>query len=123
MLRGFHVLAGLSIKLQPEKRYSRLAVGWNVWEFHELGLFWRVPQSNYNRKKGTVVWSLVATFGGFHELGLFGRFVAMFYGGLLDQITNYDQKKKLQLSGHRLEINTESEYNSKLQIRMALPIK
>ncbi len=34
-----------------KKRYSRLAVGWNVWGFHELGLFWRVPRSNYNRKK------------------------------------------------------------------------
>jgi hypothetical protein len=44
-------LAGSSIKLQPEKRYSRLAIGWNVWGFHELGLFWRVPGSNYDRKK------------------------------------------------------------------------
>jgi hypothetical protein len=43
MFGGFHVLAGSSIKLEPEKRYSRLAVGWNVWEFHELGLFRRVP--------------------------------------------------------------------------------
>jgi hypothetical protein len=33
----------------------------------------------------------------------FGRFVAMFFGGFLDQITNYDRKKKLQSSGHRLE--------------------
>jgi hypothetical protein len=41
----------LSIILRPEKRYSRVAVGWNVWGFHELGLFWRVPQSNYDREK------------------------------------------------------------------------
>ncbi len=34
-----------------KKRYSRLAVGWNVWGFHQLGLFWRVPWSNYIRKK------------------------------------------------------------------------
>ncbi len=45
-------------------------------------------------KKGTVVWPLVAMFGGFHELRLFFGFVAMFFGGFLDQITNYDQKKK-----------------------------
>ncbi len=35
----------------------------------------------------------------------------------------YDQKKKVQSSGHWLEINTESEYNSNLQIGMALSIK
>jgi hypothetical protein len=71
MLGGFHISAGLSIKERPEKRYSHLAVGWNVWGFHELGLFRRVPQSNYDQKKGTVVWPSVAMFGGFHELGLF----------------------------------------------------
>ncbi len=54
----------------------------------------------------------------------FGGFVAMFFNGLLDQITNYDQNiKKVQLSGHQLEINTESEYNSNLQIGMELSIK
>jgi hypothetical protein len=57
------------------------------------------------------------------NLDCFGGFVAMFFGRFLDQITNYDQKKKVQLSGHRLEINTESEYNSNLQIGMALSIK
>jgi hypothetical protein len=83
-------------------------------------MFWRVRQSNYDRKKvqlsgrwlecfgvpwfldqittgkkGTVIWPLVAMFGGFHELRLFWRgFVAMFFGGFLDKITNYDQKKK-----------------------------
>ncbi len=71
-----------------KKRYSCLAVGWNVWGFHELGLFWQVPQSNYNRKKGIVVWPSVTM------LDCFGRFVAMFFGGFLDQITNYDQKKR-----------------------------
>ncbi len=52
----------------------------------------------------------------------FGGFDAMFFGGFLDQITNYD-KKKLRSSGHWLEINTESECNSNLQIGMALLIK
>ncbi len=61
--------------------------------------------------------------GGCMNLDCFGGFVAMFFGGFLDQITNYDQKKKVQLSGHQLEINTESEYNSNLQIGMALSIK
>jgi hypothetical protein len=69
------------------KRYSCLAIGWNVWGFHQLGLFWRVPLSNYDRKKGTVIWSLVAM------LDCFGGSVAMFFGGFIDQITNYDQKK------------------------------
>ncbi len=35
-----------------KKRCSCLAVGWNVWGFHELGLFRRVPWSIYGRKKG-----------------------------------------------------------------------
>ncbi len=39
-------------------------------------------------KKGTVVWPSVAM------LDCFGGFVAMFFGGFLDQITNYDQKKR-----------------------------
>ncbi len=124
MFGGFHVLAGLLIKLRPKKkgtvvwslvgmfggsmssdcfggfldqimtgknRYSCLAIGCNVWGFHELGLFWRVccyvfrrvPRSNYKLRP----------------------------------------KKKVQLSGHRLEINTESEDNINLQIGMALSIK
>ncbi len=57
------------------------------------------------------------------NLDCFGGFVAMFFGGFLDQITNFDRKKKVQSSGHRLEINTESEYNSNLQIGMELSIK
>jgi hypothetical protein len=40
------------------------------------------------RKKSTVVWPLVAM------LDCFGGFVAMFFGRFLNQITNYDQKKK-----------------------------
>ncbi len=32
----------------------------------------------------------------------FGGFVAMFFGGFLDQIANYD-RKKVQLSGHWLK--------------------
>jgi hypothetical protein len=70
----------LSIKLRPKKRYSRLAAGWNVWEFHDLDQI-------RTEKKGTVVWPLVAM------LDCFGRFVAMFFGRFLDQITNYDRKK------------------------------
>ncbi len=50
-------------------------------------MFWRIPQSNYNRKKGTVVWPSVAM------LDCFDGFVAIFFGGFLDQITNYDRKK------------------------------
>jgi hypothetical protein len=48
-------------------------------------------------KKGKVIWPSVAM------LDCFGRFVAMFFGGFLDQITDYDRKKKVQSSGHRLE--------------------
>ncbi len=49
-------------------------------------------------KKSTVVWPL------FTMLDCFGGFVAIFFGGFLDQITNYDRKEnKVQSSGHRLE--------------------
>ncbi len=58
--------------------------------------------------------------GGSMNLDCFGGFVTMFLGGFLDQITNYNRKEKVQSSGYRLEINTESEYNSNLQIGMAL---
>jgi hypothetical protein len=94
MFWGFHVLAGLLIKLLPKKRYSCLAVGWNVWGFHELGLFWRVPQSNYDQKKkvqSSGHW--LQCLGGSMNLDCFGGFVAMFSNKFLDQITNYDQKK------------------------------
>ncbi len=106
------------IKLQittKKKMYSRLAIGWNVLGFHELGLFWQVPQSNYdqkkkiqsssrwfeclggsmssdcssnyNRKKGTVIWPSVGMFGGLHEVRL---------------LIKLRPKKKVQSSGHRL---------------------
>jgi hypothetical protein len=39
-------------------------------------------------KKGTVIWSLVAM------LDCFSRFVAMFFGRFLDQITNYNRKTR-----------------------------
>jgi hypothetical protein len=71
-------------------------------------------------KKGTVIWPLVEMFGGSissdcfggslnqittgkKDTGVwpsvamsdcFGGFVAMFFGGFLDQITNYDRKKR-----------------------------
>ncbi len=48
-------------------------------------------------KKSTVVWPSVAMSD------RFGGFVAMFFGGFLDQITNYNWEKKVQSSGHRLE--------------------
>ncbi len=34
-----------------KKRYSHLPIGWNVWGFHELGLFRQAPWSNHDRKK------------------------------------------------------------------------
>jgi hypothetical protein len=46
-------------------------------------MFWRVGRSNYNQKKGTVVWPLVGMFGGSMSSDCFG--------GFLDQITT---KKK-----------------------------
>ncbi len=45
--------------------------------FHVL--IWRVCQSNYDRKKDTVVWPLVGMFGGSMSSDCFG--------GFLDQIT------------------------------------
>jgi hypothetical protein len=48
-------------------------------------------------KKGTVIWPSVAMSD------CFGGFVAMFFAGFLDQIKKYDQKKKVQSSGHWLE--------------------
>ncbi len=58
------VLAGSLIKLRPEKRYSRLAIGCNVWEVGSM------------------------------SSDCFSGFIAMFFGGFLDQITNYDRKKR-----------------------------
>ncbi len=92
-------------------------------------VFWRVPLPIKLRpeKKGTVVWPSVGMFGGAWIVSVgssiklnpekkvtviwpsvamsdcFDRFVAMFFGGFLDQITNYDRKKKVQSSGHWLE--------------------
>ncbi len=45
--------------------------------------------SNYNQKKGTVVWLSVGMFGGLHELQLLIKL-------------NTTGKKKVQSSGHRL---------------------
>jgi hypothetical protein len=76
-------------------------------------------QSNYDQKKGTVVWPTVGMFrgsmsldccGGFLDqittqkkgtvvwpsvamTDYFGGFDTMFFGRFLDQITNYDRKK------------------------------
>ncbi len=75
-------------------------------------------RSNYDRKKGTVVWPAVGMFGGSMSLDCFGGFldqimtrkkgtvvwlsvamsdcfggfVAMFFGRFLNQITNYNWK-------------------------------
>jgi hypothetical protein len=54
-------------------------------------------------KQSTVIWPLVAMFEGSMSSDYFGGFVAIIFGGSLDQITNYDWKKKIQSSGHRLE--------------------
>ncbi len=114
-----------------KKRYSRLAVGWNVLGFHELGLFRQVPQSNYNRKKGTVVWPLVAKC----RIVLTGLSLCFLAGSLIKlQITtrkkryswpSYSSITYTHSSGELIiiKINTESEYNSNLQIGMALSIK
>jgi hypothetical protein len=56
-----------------KKRYSHLAIGCNDWGVGSMS-------SNY-----------------------FGGFVAMFFSRFLDQITNFDRKKKLQSFGHWLE--------------------
>ncbi len=86
-----------------EKRYSRLAVGWNVWGFHELGLFRRVPWSNYDWKKrysrlaiGCNVWGVP-----WARIVLAGLLLCFLVGSLIKlQITT---GKKAQLSGHQLE--------------------
>ncbi len=95
MFGGFYGFVGLSIKLWPEKRYSCLAVGWNVWGFHELGLFWRVPQLNYNWKKRYSCLAISCNVWGapWAWIVLAGLSLCLF-GGFLDQITNYDQKKR-----------------------------
>ncbi len=99
-------------------------------------------QSNYDRKKGTVVWPSVGMFGGsmssncfggFLDLittrkkgtvvwpsiamsDCFGGFVAMFFGGFLDQTTNYDRNKKVQSSGHWLRCCLYLKQGNKLYI-------
>ena len=75
-----------------KKRYSRLAVGWNVWGFHELGLFQRVPRSNYDRKKGSVIWPSVGMFG-----------VQWAWIVLAGSLIKLRPKKKVQSSGHWLQ--------------------
>ncbi len=64
---------GFLDQITTGKRYSCLAIGCNVWGVGSM------------------------------SSDCFGGFVAMFFGGFLDQITNYDGKKKVELSGHRLE--------------------
>jgi hypothetical protein len=52
-----------------------------------LDCFGRFLDQITTEKKGTVVWPLVAISD------CFGGFVAMFFCGFLDQITNYNRKK------------------------------
>ncbi len=73
-------------QITPKKRYSCPAVTWNFWGFHELGLFWRVPWSNYDWKKLYSCLAIGCNVRLFWQIWLFGRF--------LDQITNYDRKKR-----------------------------
>jgi hypothetical protein len=51
-----------------------------------------LDQKITTEKKGTVIWPSVAM------PDCFGGIVAIFFSGFLNQITNYDQKKKVQLS-------------------------
>ncbi len=84
----------LLIKLQPEKQVQSSGRWLECLGFHQLGLFWRVPQSNYDQKKK------VQSYG--HRLQ---RWIVLagssqcFFGGFLHQITNYNRKEKVQLSG------------------------
>jgi hypothetical protein len=65
-------------QITTKKRYSHLAVGWNVWEFHELGLLIKLQpeQKRYSclvigfECLGGSIASRFGMFGGFHELGL-----------------------------------------------------
>ncbi len=83
-----------SIKLQPEKKVQ-LSGRW----LECLGVpSARIVSAGSSiklqpEKEGTVVWPSVAM------LDCFGGFIAMFFGRFLNQITNYDQKKMVQLSG------------------------
>ncbi len=78
-----------SIKLWPEKKVQ-LSGRW----LECLGVPWAwivLAGSSIKlqqEKKGTVIWPLVAMSD------CFGGFVAMFFGRFLNQITNYDQKKR-----------------------------
>ena len=90
------------IRLRPEKRYSRLAFGWNVWGFHELGLFWRVPRSNYDKKR----YSCLAIGC---NVGLFWRFCPYVFWWVPQLNYKIRPEKKVQLSGHvgiRVKIRT-----------------
>jgi hypothetical protein len=77
------------IKLRPEKK------GTVLWP--SVGMFGDSMSSDCfggfldqitTGKKGTVVWPSVAMSD------CFGGFAAMFFGGFLNQITNYNQKKR-----------------------------
>ncbi len=58
-----------------------------------LDCFGRFLDQITTGKKGTVVWPSVAMSD------CFGWFVAIFFGGFLDQITNYDRKKRYSRLG------------------------
>ncbi len=107
------VLAGSLIKLRPKKRYSCLAIGCNVWgvpwtQIVLAGLLLCFLVGSLIKlqitagKKGIVVWSLVGMSTMYFWLILNG---GHFSGELIV-----------------IEINTETEYNSNLQIGMALSL-
>jgi hypothetical protein len=80
----------LLIKLRPEKKIQ--SSGRRL-EFLGVPSAWIVSAGSViklqlEKKEGTVIWPSVAMSD------CFGGFVAMFFDGFLDQITNYNQEKK-----------------------------
>ncbi len=88
-----------------------------------LDCFGRFLNQITTRKKVQLSGHWLQCLGGrFHELGLFLR-VCWYVFWWVPQSNYKLRQKKVQSPGHWLEINTESEYNSNLQIGMALSIK
>ncbi len=100
----------LLIKLRPEKKYSCLAIGWNVWGSHELGLFWRVPRSNYNWKKRHSCLAIGC------NVGLFWQVCRCVFWRVPQSNYKLRPKKKVQLSGYRLECCLYLKQGTKLNI-------
>ncbi len=94
MFGGFHVLAGLLIKLRPENKVQSSGR-----RLECLGVPWpRIVSAGSSiklrpEKKVQSSGHRLQCLGGSMSSDCFGGFVAMFFGGFLDQITNYDRKK------------------------------